>query len=36
MSIPPILMCIALSTLVGSGCVFALAVVNGMRVLGKK
>jgi len=36
LSIPPISMCMGLTTLLGSGCIFGVAVIYGMQVLGKK
>ena len=36
LSVPPIIMCFGVSTIIGSGLVFATAVVYGMQVMGKK
>nr|ACO11146.1 C9orf7 homolog [Caligus rogercresseyi] len=36
LAFPPISMCFSLSTLLGSGAIFAAAVVNGLQVIGKK
>ena len=35
-SLPPVIMCFGLDTFLGSGLVFATAVVYGMQVMGKK
>jgi len=35
-SLPPILMCTGLSTIVGSGLIFTVAVIYGMMTVGKK
>jgi len=35
-SLPPVIMCFGISTLIGSGLVFGTAVVYGMQVMGKK
>jgi len=36
LSLPPVIMCFGVSTLIGSGLVFATAVVYGMQFMGKK
>jgi len=35
-SLPPMIMCAGLSTIVGSGCLFTTAVIYGMMTVGKK
>ena len=36
LSVPPVAMCFGISTLIGSGLIFGVAVLYGMQVMGKK
>ncbi|XP_040583023.1 calcium channel flower isoform X3 [Lepeophtheirus salmonis] len=36
LAFPPISMCFSMSSVIGSGAIFAASVINGMQVIGKK